>query len=65
MAPRQHQRAEQDADRHAPGGANPVVVERQFQEIGNRDEQCHYADAIEPFPGDHAFQVERRGFLIP
>src|SRR5690348_155307 len=64
LAPREHQRAQEDADGDAARGANPVVVEGQLQEIGDGEEQGDDANAIEPSAGDQGFQVQRRRFFL-
>jgi hypothetical protein len=57
LAPRQHEDTEEDADGHTAGGTDPVVVEGQFEEIGNGEEKRNDTDAIEPAAADEGFEI--------
>src|SRR5207245_9336735 len=62
LAPWQHQRSEQDSDGDTPRLPNPVIVERKFEEIRDRDEQSHDSDAVKPASGNQTLKIQWRCF---
>src|SRR5215831_11375786 len=58
LAPRQHARTQQNADRYTTGGSDPLVVESILHAQRNRDEERHDADQIEPSASNQVFDVD-------
>ena len=50
-------RADQRPQRHAPRGAEHVVVEFPLEGVERREKDEEEADAVEPAPGDDGFEV--------
>src|SRR5208282_806168 len=44
----------------APGGTDPVIVESEFQEVGDPDQQRGDADAVQPVRADARLEVRVR-----
>jgi len=52
VAPREHGGTQEDTDSDATGRADPIVVERIFEEKGDGHDQSENADSVEPATGD-------------
>lgn len=63
LAPGQHESAKQDADGDAAGRTDPVIVESQFEEVGDGKEQSDDADAIEPSAANEGFEIGGGGLV--
>ena len=57
LAPHYHRDSGEQADGDASGGADPVIVEGEFQKIRNTDQQRGDPDAVQPVRTDARFQV--------
>ncbi len=57
IAPREHEQPKENANGDASGGADPVVVKGQLEEIGDGEEKGNDADAIEPTAPDERFEI--------
>ena len=53
--------AGEQADGYAAGRADPVVVEGEFQEVGNADQHGGNADPVQPVRTDAGFEVGAAG----
>src|SRR6478735_6249880 len=57
LAPPDDENAGDQADGDAPRGSDPIVIERQLDEVRNADQHSGYADTVQPFATDLRLQV--------